>query len=300
MPAIVLDHAQIALAAEALAPALRAAAFDGLVAVMRGGLHLAAHAAFATGLPLHFLSYSRPERCVSWHGPAPVRPRVLVCEDFAGRGHTLLDCEAFLRQGGYEVESLVICADTQSATRPRWCLFETREAESRYLLPWERHRLNPAAAAAPSAWPDHALRRTAWDLDGIFVDDVESHHYRADLSSALAQRDLLPLAAQAPQPRVGDLVITGRPESDAQRTREWCARVGLGLRIVFRNDQLPWPTPAEVAQFKARRALDEGCSDYVESDATQAALMAAAFPELRVTWWNLAQPVLLQAAALRP
>lgn len=296
----VLDHSQIALAAEALAPALRAAGFDGLVAVLRGGLHLAAHAAFATGLPLHFLHYSRSVREVAWHGPAPAGMRILLCEDFAGRGHTLADCEAFLLQAGYAVQTVVICADALSATRPRWCLFETAQPGARFLLPWERHRLNPAAATATPATHDHLLRRTAWDLDGIFVADVEARHYLADLMAALAQRDTLPLAPGAPEVRDGDLIITGRPQGDAPRTLEWCQRVGLHLPVIFRDDQRPWPTPAEVASFKATRALAEGCTDYVESDAAQAALMAAAFPELRVCWWNEGRPALLQAAALRP
>lgn len=295
MRATVLDYSQIALAAEALAPALRATGYDGLAAILRGGLHLAAHAAFATGLPLHFLSYSREKRQVTWHGPAPSGQRLLLCEDFAGRGHTLVDCEAFLVQSGFVVDALVVCADAVSRTQPRWSLFQTKVPGSRFLLPWERHCHNPEAPAA-STLADHQLRRTAWDLDGVFVQDVESHHYRSDLDAALDQRDLLSLASFAPAPASGDLIITGRPEGDAERTRQWCRRVGLDLRIIFRDDGHAWPSPDQVALWKGRRALAEGCTDYVESDAAQATLLATGFPELRICWWNEGQPTLLQAS----
>jgi hypothetical protein len=294
----VLDHSQIALRAEALAPALRQADYEAIVCVLRGGLHLAAHAAFATGLPLHFLRYSRDERGVAWQGPPPEARRLLLCEDFAGKGFTLLDCEAYLRHGGFQVETLVICVDALSASQPRWRLFQAAHPEERFLLPWERHRRNPLAADSAAGVADHTLRRTAWDLDGVFVADLEAHHYRNDLRAALSRRDTLPLAEFAPRPSPDELIITGRPESDAERTLEWCQRVGVQLRVIFRDDQRDWPTPEEVARFKADRALALGCTDYVESDATQAALMAQTYPQLRVTWWNEGRPALLQAALL--
>ncbi len=299
MPPSALDHNQIALAAEALAPALRQEGYRAIVAILRGGIYLAAHVAFATGLPLFFLRYTRSERRVEWQGSKPDPKRLLLCEDFAGRGHTLMDCERFLRAADHQVDTLVVCQDTLSCTKPRWHLFSTSNPQGRFVLPWERHRLNPEAADAAPHVPDHQLRRRAWDLDGIFVDDVESHHYRQDLPAALARRDGLPLALFAPQTQPGDVIITGRPASDAARTLEWCARVGLGLRVEFRDDQRAWPTPEEVARFKADRALALGCSDYVESDAAQAVLMAQSYPELRVTWWNAGRPALLQAAAVQ-
>jgi len=293
-----LDHNQIALAAEALAPALRQSGYDGIAVILRGGIYLAAHVAFATGLPMHFLRYSRAERSVEWQGETPAAKRLLLCEDFAGQGHTLTDCEQFLVASGYAVETLVVCRDALSGSEPRWHLFSATSPGARFMLPWERHRLNPAIASAEADVPDHDWRRRAWDLDGIFVDDVESHHYRQDLPAALARRDTLPLADFAPRTQAGEIIITGRPESDAPRTLAWCARVGIRLRIEFRNDQRDWPTPGEVAGFKANRALGLGCTDYVESDAAQAALMAQSYPELRVTWWNEGRPVLLQAASL--
>lgn len=293
-----LDHNRIALAAEALAPAVRAEAYGGLIAVLRGGLYLAAHLAFATALPLHFLAYQRATREVCWRSPAPLAQRLLLCEDIAGQGDTLADCVDFLESCGHQVDVIVVCQDEASVRAPRWSLFNAGEPGARFLLPWERHQLNPETVRAAANTPDHALRKTAWDLDGVFVDDVESHHYRSDLATVLDHRDTLPLASYAPQPAAHEIIITGRPEGDAERTLAWCRRVGLGLRIVFRNDQRAWPTAGEVAEFKGRRALACGCTDYVESDASQATLMAQAFPELRVTWWNEGRPILVQAALL--
>jgi hypoxanthine phosphoribosyltransferase len=293
-----LDHNHIALRLEALAPALRTEGYDALACILRGGAFLGVEAAFATGLPLHFIDYRRADREVRWRGEPPKGRRLLLCEDFAGSGHTLADCLRFVAGEGYLAETLVICVDHSSALPSRWALFESTEPGRRFVLPWERYRLNAPSVSDRPERPDHEHGRTAWDLDGIFVADVEAHHYRSDLNAALAHRDTLPLAPWAPLPEPEDVIVTGRPLSDAERTLAWCGAAGISLRVHFRDDGNPWPTAQEVAAFKAARALELGCTQYVESDAAQAAELAAQRPELTVIWWNEGRPQMLRAAPL--
>lgn len=296
---IYLDYNAIALRLDGLAPELCRAGFDGLVIILRGGTFAGMHMAFLTNLPCHFLRYDRKSATPEWVGPPPSPGRVLLCEDFAGMGQTLINCRRFLEDGGYRVATLVVCKDQLSASQPDYYCFESQESGARFLLPWERYRINPATGhtSQVDAPPDHEFERTAWDMDGVFLVDVDPRHYEEDLEAALCLRDETQPAPYAPKLAVQDLIITGRPVCDKERTLAWLQTHGFPAKVVFRDDDLSKPTTESVATWKGRRALELGCTHFVESDPGQALHMAARYPELRVIWWNQGSPLVVQAGA---
>lgn len=298
---IYLDYNSIALRLDALAEEVRGAGFDALVIILRGGTFAGMHMAFLTNLPCYFLRYDRKRSTPEWVGPQPAPGRILLCEDFAGMGRTLIDCRRFLIDAGHEVSTLVVCKDRLSASEPDYCCFDNQDPGARFLLPWERYRINPATGhtSQVDAPPDHTFERTAWDLDGIFLPDLEPHHYDADLEATLCLRDNLEPAPNAPTPAVQDVVVTGRPVCDQERTVAWLRKHGIQAPVVFRDDQVDRPTAESVARWKGQRALELGCTHFVESDPAQALHMAARFPELRVIWWNNGTPMAVQAAPKR-
>jgi hypothetical protein len=82
------------------------------------------------------------------------------------------------------------------------------------------------------------------------------------------------------------VVITGRPDSDRDRTEAWLARWGHGaLPLECRPTHIPH-NPDAVARFKAETATRWGCTHFVESDAEQALRIAAHAPHLVVSWWS--------------
>lgn len=290
---VFLDYNRIALQAEAIAPVVRRRGYHALIAILRGGAFVATKLAFHTGLPLHFMRYQRPNALPVWHSPQPVGPKVLLCEDFAGSGRTLLDCKQFLLDQRLEVDTLVVCKDARSASHPDLFLFEHQEPGGRFVLPWERVRLNPASHAqlCAEAQPDHLYEKTAWDMDGIFLDDIEPHHYDRDLPATLALRDEMPLSPLAPVPAPGDVIVTGRPTEDGERTLAWLRRYQIAVDVHLRSDKIARPSKQQVALWKGGTALRLGCTRYIESCGEQALLLSAAFPELSVLWWNRGEPV---------
>lgn len=296
-----LDYNAIALRLDALAEEVRRAGFDALVMILRGGTFAGMHMAFLTSLPYHFLRYDRKRAVAEWVGSPPAAGRVLLCEDFAGMGRTLIDCHRFLTDTGYAVSTLVVCKDHLSASEPDYWCYDNQDRGARFLLPWERYRINPKTGdtSQVDAPPDHQFERTAWDLDGVFLADVESRCYGTDLEGALCLRDGAPPAPFAPSLSADDVVITGRPLCDKDRTEAWLQKHGIGAPVVFRDDGVAEPTAESVARWKGRRALELGCTHFVESDPGQALHLASLYPELRVRWWNAGSPLAVQAAPPR-
>ncbi len=291
--AVFLDYNRIAQRVEAIAPAIRRRGYHALIAILRGGAFVATKLAFQTGLPLHFMRYQRPKALPVWHSPQPIGPKVLLCEDFAGSGRTLLDCKQFLLDQRLEVDTLVVCKDARSASQPDLFLFEQQHPAGRFILPWERVRLNPDSHGqrCADALPDHLFEKTAWDMDGIFLDDIEPHHYDRDLHATLALRDDMPLSPLAPTLAPGDVIVTGRPTEDGERTLAWLRRYQIDVDVHLRSDKIARPSKQQVALWKGGTALQLGCTRYIESCGEQALLLSAAFPELSVLWWNRGEPV---------
>ncbi|MGD6843048.1 phosphoribosyltransferase [Bacillus infantis] len=165
MKNIYLDYNQISLSLDSLAEEIKREGFDALVIILRGGSFPGFHLAFLTGLPYYFLTYDRISESADWKGAAPSLKKVLLVEDFAGMGKTLISSREFLTNQGMDVRTLVICKDPKSASVPDYFCFETRENNVRFILPWERFRLNPAESRVSRAEniADHQFERTLWD-----------------------------------------------------------------------------------------------------------------------------------------
>jgi hypoxanthine phosphoribosyltransferase len=165
MKNIYLDYNQISLSLDSLSEEIKREGFDALVIILRGGSFPGFHLAFLTGLPYHFLTYDRISESADWKGAAPSHNKVLLVEDFAGMGNTLIDSREFLLNQGMDVKTLVICKDPKSASVPDFFCFETKEENARFILPWERFRLNPAESRVSRTenTADHQFERTLWD-----------------------------------------------------------------------------------------------------------------------------------------
>jgi hypothetical protein len=163
-----------------------------------------------------------------------------------------------------------------------------------WRFPWERGEATPGGRAlrATGAGPDRATEAPfhGLDLDGVFLPDVPSAVYDADLAAAVAQRhDTAPHVLLPWFDPARAVVITGRPEMDRALTEEWLARHGHGtLRVECRPDTMPHETTL-IARYKAETATRLGCTHFVESDPAQTILIATHAPHLVVSWWSAAE-----------
>jgi hypoxanthine phosphoribosyltransferase len=300
-----LSYETMAQWVESLGPELRAAGFVAVAAIVRGGVFPGLWASYATGLPLHCLQYDRARGQARWIGEAPPPGRLLLCEDVAGMGETLVECLRFANATHPDCEVLTLVSDELSRVRPRWSRFAPNVQT---IFPWERHDQTPAfqrdwqgggSTGASAMRPDHDYRLWAVDLDGVLCDDMPAGRYGADLARCLAERDDLPLHPRAPALLAHThVIVTGRPAHDGERTRRWLARHGLhGIAVHHRDPGLHDDSLEAAARYKGSTADRLGCSDFIESCPHQAALVALQRPHLRVYWWADGHPVLLSATA---
>ncbi|MGF6853433.1 phosphoribosyltransferase [Paraburkholderia sp. CI3] len=297
-PVLPLTYEQLDHWIESLQPVLLAERFAMALGILRGGAPLALMVSHAVGAPVAFLRYDRQTRAVAWDSTLPIPPagsKVLLCEDIAGRGFTLVDCIAFLQAHRLEVKTLTAAVDDLSRAQPDYAI----DARGYFaLFPWERQAYTERyrddwarveAGAAPTMANDHEYAAYAIDLDGILLPDVPLARYDEDLAAALAERDaLLPFEVlpgiDLQQVRT---IITGRPEMDRARTEAWLARHGFAhMQLAMRTSGLHDDSPAGAAAHKASAALRAGVTHFVESDPVQALLIAQQAPLLRVIWWD--------------
>lgn len=137
---IYLGYEQIATKVESLTPDIIAQHYDALVIILRGGSFPGMHIAFLTDIPIYFVTYTRHNQTVSWNGKIPERnAKILIVEDFAGRGTTLTDTMAYL-QSDYQVHTFVVCKDELSRVqRPTYTCFNLKDKNTRFIVPWEKH-----------------------------------------------------------------------------------------------------------------------------------------------------------------
>jgi hypoxanthine phosphoribosyltransferase len=297
-PVLPVTYEQLDHWIESLQPALLDEGFSAVAGILRGGAPLALMVSHAVGLPVAFLRYERATREVTWDSslPMPVPgSKILLCEDIAGRGFTLVDCIAFLERHGLVVRTLTGAFDELSRTKPDFSL----DARGYFaLFPWERQAhtaryrddwtASEAGRRAPMA-DDHDYATYAIDLDGILLPDVPSARYDADLEAALNERDLLLPFETLPGIDLQHTraIVTGRPEMDRARTQAWLDRHGFGhLELVMRAAGLHDHTPAGAAAHKAAAVLHCGVTHFIESDPVQAILISQQAPLLRVIWWD--------------
>ncbi|TDV07839.1 phosphoribosyltransferase [Paraburkholderia caballeronis] len=297
-PIVPLTYEQLDQWIESLQPLLAAENFAAVVGILRGGAPLALMVSHATGAPVAFLRYERATREVRWDSALPLPEpgsKVLLCEDIAGRGFTLTDSIAFLREYGLAVRTLTGAYDDLSRLRPDYSIdasgyfalfpWERQAYTDRYRADWARDGAHEGALMAG----DHEYAVYAIDLDGILLPDIPLTRYDEDLDAALTERDALLPFDKFPGIDLQHTraIITGRPEMDRARTQLWLERFGFGqLELVMRTPGEHDETPAGAAAHKAAAALRCGVTHFIESDPVQAIFIAQRAPLLRVIWWN--------------
>jgi len=256
-----------------------AAGYDAVVALARGGVHLAAMVSQMTDLPYAVASYDRASRRTSLHNlpGRPARLRLLLVEDVAGKGHTLADVRHALESLGHEVDVMAVCWDEASRVVPRYGI--RLPAGERYLFPWERSRLAPTEIGRGAGDSDLAAWRTAFDLDGVFLPDIDEALFHRDLAAALAARDVLARLPAHPYWRPGGVIISARLEVDRERTLAWLHANGIV------PSQLVLRPSLEVPPHEFKRSAIESLhvTEYVESELPIAQALSAALPYL-VVW----------------
>lgn len=297
--ALCYDYTRIEAIVSEFVPRWRAARFDAVVAIARGGLVPGMMAATELSLPLHALAYSRPDRSVCWFSTSqpPPASRVLLVEDIAGRGTTLVDCAAFLRKLGYSLSIFTLAYDAESQLRPD---FGTEvPADMRAWFPWERTSITSAFDATGNHpdKPEYGYASWAIDLDGVLLMDLPEAEYATALHDTLARRDLL-----KPNPTLPELdlaavtIITGRPEQDRERTRNWLTQHGFNGPLIMRDPSRY--TAAQTPLHKADAILSRRHTHFLESDPVQALEIARHARVARVVWWNGGDALLVYASEI--
>ncbi len=297
-PLIIMSYEQLDLWVASLQPELLAEGFSCAVGILRGGAPLALMVSHAIGVPVAFMRYERATRKAVWDSSLPPpKPgsKVLLCEDIAGRGYTLLDCMEHLQGQGLKVKILCAAYDDLSRMRPDWGNNAVGYFAS---FPWERHAYTDAyradwqrteAGRTGLLKEDHEYTVFAIDLDGILLPDVALERYDVDLDSALDERDNLAPHSVPPEIDIhkARAIITGRPEEDRVRTQAWLDRHGFnGIPLVTRDSARHSEGGEGAVSHKVEAALRLGCTLFIESDPAQAALIAERAPLLRVVWWD--------------
>lgn len=136
---VFIGYDEIALRTDELVTEVKKNEYDCVAIIMRGGSFVGMHLAFKLNLPAYFLKYERSKKLVTWLGEAPLLgSKILLVEDFAGRGTTLTDSIAFL-EPNFLVSTFVVCKDQLSRIKnPTFCCFEILEEGYRFIVPWER------------------------------------------------------------------------------------------------------------------------------------------------------------------
>ncbi|NRD79802.1 phosphoribosyltransferase [Bacillus sp. BRMEA1] len=297
-----LSYDDIAFRIDAMIEDVRKQKFSSLVVIVRGGTFPGIHLSVRTGIPIYYLNYERDSKKqaskISWIGSAPPIGKTLLCEDMAGSGKTLIESRQFIEERGFEVQSFVVYKDTYSASIPEFFCFSTNDPEERFVVPWEKEKFNPKSTfTSDKPLLDHEYEFTGWDMDGIFLADVPKEYYLKNTEQALLMRDEYPISSNRPILREHDVIITGRPIEDKERTHVWLNRNNVFHPVYFRDNGKMNPTALSTAMWKGRKAVEIGCLRYVESDVEQAIFISKNFPHLEVVWWNNANPISIKASS---
>jgi hypoxanthine phosphoribosyltransferase len=299
MKALWCDYNWIEDSVRTHTPALRRATINDVVAIQRGGLFPAMVAAHILDVPvLHSVSFDRHANRPKWVSESrpAANARVLLVDDIAGAGNTLVNTKLFLEQQGYSVKTLAIGYDAKSRLIPD---FGHDFAERTAVFPWERHRLNRAFAEdmqhdRGSVLADSAYEQVGLDLDGIFAPDLSSDLYQEDLPAALRQRaSLQPFAAADLPPHSRDqaLIVTSRHLDSRDATLQWLETHGFGgYQVVFR-DPAEYPDNSRdgslsAARYKIDMVQRHALTSFYESDVLQAAYMASMLALVEIFCWN--------------
>ncbi len=227
---------------------------DAVVGIARGGLVPATMAAGIMALPLSMIGFERTAGATQWIGVAPAAGRVLLVDDGCSTGRTMDAVRAALLREGRDCLTLAVVHDPDVTSYVPDLSHPMRKL---WRFPWERGEATPTGRAlrATGAGPDRTTELPFYglDLDGVFLPDVPDAVYHADILEAVNRRHGLEPFAKLPffSPERA-VVITGRPNSDHERTCTWLARWGHGA--------LPRGMPAgrHAAHGGHRRPLQSG------------------------------------------
>lgn len=161
---IFLDYNLIGSRLDNLSRSVKESCYDSIVMIVRGGTFAGMHMVFMTELPYTFMTYDRESDRASFFGDVVASGRkVLLCEDFVGRGKTLIRCKETLEDMGYEVDTLVISTDSMSASEPMYRCFHLEDRTKRFIFPWERYRINGDVFEKGDGKSDIVFERCGYD-----------------------------------------------------------------------------------------------------------------------------------------
>lgn len=244
---------------------------DVVVGIARGGLIPATMAATTLALPLASIGFERGPDSTNWIGPPTSGRRILLVDDGCSSGRTLGSVRTALLAEGRECLTLTVVHDPDCTAYVPDLSHPMREL---WRFPWERGEATPPGRNWRARRLDPGVPERNLATEAPFVGlDLEVALGRCELADPLAG---LPLVV--PQRTV---IISEGAEANALLDR-WRNR-GVGFEC--RPDTVP-DDAGSVARFKAGVATRWGCTHFIEGDARQAILIAAAAPHLIVTWWS--------------
>lgn len=177
---------------------LRDVSPSAVIGILRGGYFPASVVSHITGAPLSFLRFNRANGTIDAKDLQlpPPGSKVLLCEDIAGSGVTLLRCRDYLLAQGLQVIVLTVISDSKSRIIPD---FSIAIGQARGILPWERHVDTHAYIEESLTLDngvglrghDHEYDLWGFDLDGVFLRDVPEAIYNTDLHAAIQLRSTL-------------------------------------------------------------------------------------------------------------
>lgn len=288
-----LSYNQIALKIDGLVPMIRAQQYDALVIIVRGGTFPGIHLSVRTGLPIYYLSYERKQfpPVTNWIGfPAPRDAKILLVEDMAGAGKTLISCRQFLQDQEYDVETFVVFKDTMSASQPDWCCYESDIPGQTFLLPWEKSKMNPVYDVMDKSerFVDHELEFTVWNMNCVLdfnnLDDEMTLLEKGSISK-------IPSFQEQDQ-----LMANGIRE--ANFSVNWMKQNDVTLPLNMVSDTEGITSALRLALLKGDELLMLGCTRYVDNDVESLVLIGDCFPHLEVLWWNNGNPISLISSSL--
>lgn len=249
---------------------------DAVVGIARGGLIPATMAATTLALPLASIAFERGPDRASWIGLPASGRRILLVDDGCSSGRTMAGVRTALLAEGRECLTLTVVHDPDCTAYVPDLSHPMREL---WRFPWERGEATPRGRE----WRAHALEPGMPERNLA----TEAPFVGVDLEVALGRRDLADPLAGLPLVAPQRAVVIGRmaecERADAEASLDRWPHGGRGLE--YSSNTVP-DDPGSLAQFKAAVATRWGCTHFIEGDARQAILIAAAAPHLIVTWWS--------------
>lgn len=233
------------------------ASVKAIVGIPRSGMIPASIIAVHLHLPLYELrqdgTLHRLSQGMRGHGmPEPVGTYAVI-DDTVYTGHAIRAARTHMK-GQRAVFCAVYCRQRMA---PMVDLYAAPLA-SPHLLEW--NVANSRTITGDAINPIYG-KGVAFDIDGIIVHDAES-------GGKLGAPYLVPRLCDAP------LLATGRHERDRAQTVALLRSVGARWKKLEMFPDNLAPTPALIAEHKTAAFLRSGCGFFLESDPTQARIIA--------------------------